>query len=239
MVRELTASTVAHPLIHLAYAYELSSQDVGIEALALTACFHDDLHKYLEDPSYSGPASYQSRSPLEILQRVSADERFQGLFKEQAMDPDSHEINVDVLMEKREEAVLDHWNAWQLDDDPKEQFAQAQKAAAALLVGTQRPGEKFDFFLLHTLTSSHAVRILLPLVPAKFQLALVRGWFLFTIMAYVGQQRPKIDVGQIGRVDTHGQNWKHVVQLALSSQWSTDAHYVKGKRGAAGCSGLG
>lgn len=76
--------------------------------------------------------------------------------------------------------MLEHWNAWQVED-PRAQFEESQKAAVALLVGTPRPGGregKYDFFIVHLLTSSHAVRILLPLIPAKFQVPLVRQWWL-------------------------------------------------------------
>ncbi|KAH8722569.1 hypothetical protein GQ44DRAFT_729447 [Phaeosphaeriaceae sp. PMI808] len=41
-------SGLAHPLIHLGYAYELESRIVAIEALTLSACFYNPLHKWSE-----------------------------------------------------------------------------------------------------------------------------------------------------------------------------------------------
>ena len=60
-------SVVAHPLIHLGFAYELNSRTVAIEALALGTCFYSSLHKYVDDPKYTKPSPIQSKSLLDIL----------------------------------------------------------------------------------------------------------------------------------------------------------------------------
>lgn len=236
---------MAHPLIHLGYAYELSSRTIGIEALGLVACFYSDLHKYIDDPVYTRPSSYQSTSVFDILERVAEDDRFSSLFDHQGSD------NIDLLLEKHEDAVLDHWNAWQLPSSPdelKNTFAEAQKAAVALVVATNPPatsdttssstsGENthstekyYDFFLVHLLTSSHAIRILLPLVPSKFQIPIIRQWFFFTLSAYIGQSRPRISLSLIEDYDVAGRGWKYVNHMALTSEHATDAHYVKALR---------
>lgn len=218
---------VGHPLIHLGYAYELNSRTIGIEALALGTCFYDSLHKYIDDPSYTKPGSYTSNSPITILQNISTDKHLDGLFTRPGSD------NIEPLMEKREDIILDHWNAWDVTDgNLKQSFQAAQEAAVAVVVATNRPGRKYDFFLLHVLTTSHALRILLPEIPAKFQLALVRGWFLFAIMAYAGQLRPAIDPDVISghKMEPGKDSWKYVKHAALTSSFATDAHFVKGLR---------
>lgn len=218
---------LAHPLIHLGYGYELSSQTVSIEALALACCFYDPLHKYLDDPGYSQPAPAELRtsSPLELLQKIAQDKRFDSLgFTHAGSD------NVDQLLAKQEDAVLEYWNAWNLAGDAKQAFRKSQEAAVALLVGTHDDSRNYDFYLVHLLTSSHAVRILLPLVPSKFEMSLVRQWWLFTIITYTCQLRPKIDLKRIEDVDVEGKNWKFVDHAALSGRYSLDAHHVKGLR---------
>lgn len=213
---------VAHALIHLGYGFELSSHTVAVEALALTACFYNFLHKYLDDPSYTQPAPYSSTSPLEILNKIARDERFDGLFDKQGSR------NIATLFEKREDAVLEHWNAWEISD-PKEQFEASQRAAVALLMATPRPAnDKHDFFIVHLLTSSHAVRILLPLIPAKWHVPLVRQWWLFTIAVYIAQLRPPIEMGRITDYNLRGRDWELVNDRALNSKHATDAHHVKG-----------
>jgi len=211
-------------LIHLGYAYELSSSTVAIEALAGACCFYNFLHKYLDDPAYSKPApeTLSSTSPLQLLDRIAKDSRF-DIFSH------SGDGNLEPLFEKREAAVLEYWNAWTLTF-PKEQFEQSQKAAVALLVGTHERDSKFDFFLVHLLTSSHAVRILLPSMPADIQVPLVRQWWLLAISIYIAQLRPNINLDRIDTVDLKGRDWKYVDHAGLTGTKSLDAHFVKALR---------
>lgn len=218
---------VAHPVIHLGYAYELNSKTVAMEALTLGACFHDSLHKYADDSSYTRPASYKTSDPLEIVQRIYADERFDGLLDHQGSD------NFGTLLEKREDAVLDHWNAWEVDEaNLADRFEKAQRAAVTLVVGSRPEGKRYDFFLLHALTSSHALRILLPHVPEKFHISLVRQWYLFVILAYIGQLRPKVNLDVIEDFEPEKgkDTWKYVQYEAVNGKYATDAHWVKGLR---------
>jgi hypothetical protein len=211
-------------LIHLGYAYELSSSTVAIEALAGACCFYNFLHKYLDDPSYSklAPATLSSTSPLELLNEIHNDSRF-DIFSH------SGDGNLEPLFEKREAAVLEYWNGWTLST-PKEQFEQSQKAAVSLLVGTHERDGKFDFFLVHLLTSSHAVRILLPSIPLNLQVPLVRQWWLLCVAIYIAQLRPEIDLDRIDKVDLKGKDWKYVDHAALTGKKSLDAHFVKAIR---------
>lgn len=212
---------VAHPLIHLGYAYELDSRTVAIEALALAACFYGKIHKYMDEPGYTRPSPVQGTSVLDILEKVRADERFDGLYEKRSGD-------ITKVLAEREDAFLEYWNAWDLSD-PTKQFAESQRVAAAILVGTEGAKDaRFDFFFVHLLTSSHAVRILLPVVPAKFHISLVRQWWLFTLAVYIAQTRPEIKVERIHGYDVQGKNWKFVVDEALRSSHSLDAHFVKG-----------
>ena len=202
---------VGHPLIHLGYAFELSSREVAMEALGLTATSYSYLHKYLDDASYTRAPKYSTASPLEIVQRIREDKRFDAVF-------DGHE-----------EAVLEHWNAWHMAD-PRKQFEESQQAAAALLVATHNPGTKYDFFLVHLLTTSHAVRIVLPLIPAKSHVSLVRQWWLLTIGYYIAQMRPSMNLDLVKEYDLKDRDWTWVDKQAVSGEHALDAHYVKGLR---------
>jgi hypothetical protein len=132
------------------------------------------------------------------------------------------------VLAEREDVFLEYWNAWELPD-PKTQFEESQHTAVAILMGTAPPAEsKFDFFLVHLLTSSHAVRILLPLIPAQFHVSLIRQWWLFTLAVYIAQVRPEINLDRINDYDVKDRDWKFVLDKALHSQHSLDAHFVKG-----------
>ena len=186
----------------------------------MAATSYNFLHKYLDDSSYTKTSTYSTTSPLEILHKIAEDKRLDGLFD------DKGAANLGPLFENHENLVLEHWNAWRIDD-PKKQFQDSQEAAVALLVRTVSPGtHAYDFFIVHLLTSSHAVRILLPLIPKKFHVSLVRQWWLLTIAIYICQLRPKFD-DDIEVKPNKG--WKYVETKAISGPWAQDAHYVKGK----------
>jgi hypothetical protein len=216
---------VAHPLIHLGYAYELDSKTVAIEALALGACFYSPLHKYIDDPKYTKPSPYGKAAEHEtnllgLLEKVRQDKRFDGLY-------DGRTGDISKVLEEREEAFLEYWNGWEITA-PTEQFEEAQLVAMAILMKTSQPEQgKFDFFFVHVLTSSHAIRILLPLVPAKFHVNLLRQWWLFTLAVYIAQTRPEIKDDSMDKYDAQGKDWKHVVHDALDGPHSKDAHFVK------------
>lgn len=193
-----------------------------MEALAMGSTAYNFLHKYLDNSSYTKPSTYSTTSPLEVLHKIASDTRFDGLFDSRGSD------NIEPLFQNHESLVLEHWNAWTIFD-PNKQFADSQEAAVALLVRTVKPGtHAYDFFVVHTLTTSHAVRILLPLIPKKFHISLVRQWWLLTIAVYIAQLRPKID----DDIEVKpAQGWKYVEDKAVNGAWATDAHYVKGKSG--------
>ncbi|KAF2151393.1 hypothetical protein K461DRAFT_322645 [Myriangium duriaei CBS 260.36] len=217
---------LAHPLIHLGYAFELSSPTVAMEALALITCFYNDQHKYLDDPSYTKPAPKPSTDLWELLARVAHDKRFDDVVaKQNAEGCDS------LFAEPNKEALmLEYWNSWDLSD-PRSQFEDSQRAAAAMLVGTpSKQNPRYNFFLVHVLTSSHAIRILLPLIPSKWHVSLVRQWWLFALSAYIMELRPVIDVERIDDYELKDRDWKYVLDRAVNSEWATDAHFVKGCR---------
>ncbi|MCJ1468418.1 hypothetical protein MMC07_007046 [Pseudocyphellaria aurata] len=222
---------LGHPLIHLGYAYELSSRDVAMEALSLAACSYNFLHKYLDDdPKYRpGLSTYSTSSPLEILQRVRLDKRLDGLLDEPGA------VNAEGLMgklfEKCEAVLLEHFHAWELSD-PRTQFRDSQHAAAAVLVATyDAESRPFDFFLMHVLSTSHAVRILLPLIPAAFHIALVKQWWLLTLTVYISQLRPEIRLEYVTGCELQGKDWRWVDKMAVKGKGAMDVHHVKALRG--------
>ena len=213
---------VCHPLIHLAYAYELDSRTIAIEALAMGSCFYGPLHKYIDDPSYTKPSPFRSASLLDILEKVREDKRFDGLYNRRSGETEK-------VFKEKEEELLEYWNAWDLSN-PKEQFQQSQELATIIVLGTEAPEDaRFDFFFVHLLTSSHAVRILLPIIPVKYHIKLVRQWWLFVLAVYITQVRPKLNPGAINDFDLKGRDWKHVTDAALNGTHSLDTHFVKGK----------
>lgn len=156
------------------------------------------------------------------------DKRFDGLYEKRSGD-------ISKVLVEREDAFLEYWNAWELSD-PVKQFEESQQAAVAILAGTDAAqGSRFDFSFVHVLTSSHAVRLLLPWIPAKFHMSLVRQWWLFTLAVYIAQTRPQIKLHRINDYELQGREWKFVLDRALHSPHAMDAHFVKCKRPSSAC----
>ena len=217
----LTGDSVGHPLIHLGYAYELNNKEIAMEALALAATNRNFLHKYVDNICTTPISTYSTTFPLEILHKIHSDARFENLFTSRGS------TNIEPLFRTHESAVLEHWNAWTITN-PIKQFQDTQEAALALLTRTVRPGtHSYDFFIVHLLTTSHSIRILLPSLPKKFHIPIVRQWWLLVIAVYIAQLRPKIDEEL---EEKPKQNWKYVEDKALNGEYAVDAHYVKALR---------
>lgn len=218
-----TWSLVGHPLIHFGYAYEVNSKELAIEALTMSAVQLNYFHKYLDNPSYTKPSSFSTYSLAELLEKVRADSRFKDLFPTRRLE------NIDLLFENHESLVMEYWNAWEIKD-PEQQFEECQATAVSLLVATVAPGtHSYNYLLVHVLTTSHAIRVLLPLIPEKFHAILVRGWVLYTLAIYISVLRPEIDPDYVDPSEIlKGRHWTYVEHQALVSPWSADAHFVEG-----------
>lgn len=240
---------VGHPLIHLGYAFELKSRTLAIEALAFSTCYYNFMHRYLDEQKYTRPPTNPTTSLAEILKRVTTDKRFDGLFDSPGA------ANVETLFDQKEEAVLEHWNNWQIfgfnssssgsssptgttsPTSPREkislteQFAEAQRVVVALLMAKSSGDRKrrYDFYATQLVTTSHAVRVLLPLIPTKFHVPLLRQWWLFVLSTYIAQLRPRVDVQAFEREDLEeGRGWSDVQSCVIKGRFCLDGNYVKG-----------
>lgn len=190
----------------------------------MAATCYSPLHKYLDDPSYTRPSPFKDRSPLNLLLRISADERLNAIVTE------ANPANGDMLVKDHEEIVLEYWNALEITD-PTKQFEDSQLAATAIVVATHnKSGPQYDFFLLHILTTSHAVRILLPVIPPQHHVAFFRQWWLLAVLTYMSQAQPKINLDSVSNVDLQGKDWSWVDKQALEGKHATEEHFVKGLR---------
>lgn len=210
---------VGHPLIHLAYAYEVGSKDVATESLSLACTEYDPIHEYFDSPIPDN-SIFKSASFLEIISRIYGDGRFDGLFTDPGFS------NIFILLEHHRDIISVYWNAWDLTN-LLEAFKDSQKASCRILVETHVKGLKHDFFLAHVLTVSHAVRVVLPMVPSEHQINLLRQWSMFTLLVYIAQLRRPIQEGFVDTVELNGRDWKWVNEQAIRGKWSLDSHYVK------------
>ena len=83
---------------------------------------------------------------------------------------------------------------------------------------------------MHLLTTSHAVRVLLPIIPPKYHVALVMQWWLFVVAVYIVQGRPPIEPERFLGHDISSKGWDWVDKEAKEGKHSLDAHFVKALR---------
>lgn len=192
---------------------------MAIEALTLTSVCYNFLHKYLDSPDIC-KTSDANLSPLKILDKIRNDKRFDNLFSGPGPN------NIEPLCADHKDLVLEYWNLWP-GNDSTQQLQASQDAAVALLTQTVPNGtQAYDFFIVHILTTSHAARILLPLIPTQFHLDLIRQWWLLTICVYITQLRPEIKYKS--EEISSETSWSYVEEKALKGRWATDPHYIKG-----------
>lgn len=215
-----TISGLSHSLIRMSYAFEFSSRELAIEALAEACVSYDCLHKYLDNLSFTTPSSsFVSTSLHEILNKIHNDKRLDNIFDACGSE------NIKTLFSQYEDYFLEYWNSW-IIENPIKQFQDSQDIAIALLIQTVKPGtHAYDISVAHILTTSHAIRILLPLIPEQYQIGLIRQWWLITIAIYISQLRPEISHDKIEL--SSGKDWKYVEHKAICGSWATDADYVK------------
>lgn len=230
---------LGHPLIHLSYAYEMDSRVLAMEALGMTAVTYNPAYgkKYAfgQLPTADDvPDALRGLSLQQLVDRIAKDKRFDAVSKGSRieslmLEPPSAEV---------ETALLEYWHAWDLtkggSDDVSDKneltprVREAQDVAVAMLVASVPPGtHSYNFFVCHALTTSHSVRVLLPEIPAALHVAVLQQWWLLTLAVYVAVGRPAVDLDNVPTDYRKTKGWTYVEQQAVSSRWSTDAHYIK------------
>ncbi|KAL3488541.1 hypothetical protein BJX62DRAFT_239895 [Aspergillus germanicus] len=218
---------LGHPFIHLAYAWELQSPAVATEALSLGCTENMQGHELLD--SYPPDTStYKTTSLADVLQHVHDDSRFDNLFSHQGI------TNIEALMQQRFDAVLEHWNAWEVSTDTAlQQLENICDTSVLLAIATGDAQRKFDFYLVHTMTVAHALRVLWEVFPDAQRACILRQYALFVIMVYICQKKPEIHRDLIDPIDSvqlrggEDDEWDALVARALRHKWYKDSHFFK------------
>lgn len=223
---------LAHPAIHLGYAFELGSRDVAMEGLGLIACCWPAWHKYFDRP-FEVPAGLSTTSDvIGLIEQIREDTRFSD--NPRSLGPSSSGDSAT----SREKAILEYWYRWEITD-PAKQIVDCFVAAIQLLVATHQASHTaYDFFLCHLLTGLWAVRVLMSELPASTPILLLRQWWMVTIRIYAAQRCPPVHASYIDDYDVKGKDWKWVEHQGLAGTQARDPHYVKALRVMRDCNGL-
>lgn len=219
----LRENEVAHPAIHLAYAYEFAMPEVASQALSLACTEYPNFHKLL-DRDQSRPSTYQTRCLAEVLSHVKQDTRFDGVVETPGT------VNYDLVLRKAHDTTVEHWNAWQIGDAAKT-MEHLCDVSVLVAIGSGYFDGKYDFFYAHILTAAHAFRVLLPNFHRERHYSLLRQFGLYTILLYVLQFRLEVNADRIDSFDLAERDWNWVTKSALENKWGLDDHFFKVVRG--------
>ena len=215
-------SGLAHPLIHIGYAFELDSQIVASEALAMTAVCYNYLHEVVDQLK---PPQFPSKTVLEIFKNIHSDSQM-PIYDTPGVN------NLELTVKNNSEQVFSHYNQWNINrENPEKSIEELFDLAVYIYGATHKSNDiEFDFFLLHLLTSMHAIRIIYPQLnnPQIFEHILLQ-FFYFAIVIYISQLRPEINEQLIYayKIDDEKSNWKYVIDRTLNTKIIDDAHAVK------------
>lgn len=189
-----------------------------MEGLSLASVHYNELHKYLDEPSFTRPSTLPSLSLQELISGLAKDERLQGVVTQDKDD------RLESLFLQHQDLILDYWNAWQIVDATK-QFEDLQQAAVALFATSRT--NSFHLYTAQLLAASNSIRIIFPYIPAEYHVSLLRQWWLLAVAVCLLTGRPEPNSANIVK-DTGGRGWKHVADKAINGPYLTDASYLKG-----------
>ena len=213
---------LAHPLIHIGYAYELDHELVGVEALGMTAVCYNYLHEVID--RLQSPKS-PSKTALEIFKDIRADDQL-PVYDKPGVD------HLEPTVKDHSSRIFSHYNQWKINKDNLPQSIEELFDFSVYIFGaTHKPDQiEFDFFLVHLLTSMHAIRIIHSHLnnPELFQ-GILQQFFYFAIAIYIAQLRPEINEQLTDgyQIDAEKSNWKYIIDRTLNTKLIDEAHAVK------------
>lgn len=179
------------------------------------APLHGLLDHYPPDTS-----TYQTDSLAEVLRRVQLDTRFDGLIEHPGT------VDFGIILGKRFEAALEHWNAWKVGS-PAKALEHICDMAVLVAISTGDREKKYDFFYAHVMTVSHALRILFHHLPEDRRECILRQYAMYAIFIYILQFRLPFDKSAVDSIPTEGRDWTWVMEKTLKHKWALDDHFFK------------
>ncbi|CAF1096970.1 unnamed protein product [Adineta steineri] len=212
---------LAHPLIHIGYAFELNNEFVGIEALTLSAVAYNYLHEVVD--KLKAPTS-PSKSAMEIFKNIHSDNQI-PIYDTPGVD------NLEEAVKNCNDRILYHYNQWKINDNIEKTIEELFDLTVYIYGATHKSNQiEFDFFLLHLLTSMHAIRMIHSHIDNQQILQhILFQFFYFAIVVYISQLRPEINEHLINdyKIDNAVKTWNYVIDKTLNTELIDDAHLVK------------
>ncbi|KZP16254.1 hypothetical protein FIBSPDRAFT_1047623 [Athelia psychrophila] len=188
-----------HPFIQTGYAAEFGNDPMIALGLAMAAMTDPFIPALFDFDAAQTTQSTSSLSLFEIIRRVYDSETLQPVMPYDNHIPFNQRIK-DATSGGRVEAIHELVAQWFSADEGISQLEHKHEEliwlATLLFAGSGRPGRKprFDFFLMHILTSSLFIPSLLAIVPAPaLKVKLLKAYLAVAIFILITRGRPRID----------------------------------------------
>ncbi|KAL1919990.1 uncharacterized protein VTP21DRAFT_1136 [Calcarisporiella thermophila] len=235
-----------HPLIHLGFGMEFNNKLVVAEALAFAAFTHFPYatvvvqtfpeHEDQTGSTSSGSTHSGGKSILEILDAIHKDPRIDKIYTHNwnSMRLSSH---IQRVLDLGGPVLQEYLQQWEFPADPvnvvNQKLRELLRASALVYASSWTDSPRLDFFLMHVLTSSHAVRVLIPFLSIKDRVKLLRVHFVALVAVYITRKRPAINAQKVLEYisptlpqgeDEESWGWNRAIELAINHP---DEHFPK------------
>jgi len=202
-------SSINHAIIHLGFGIEFKEPLIVAEGLSLAA-LEGNLQFLQNLPSSSSSPT----NLLDIFEQVRNDERFQKI-------PD-----IAALLHE----YISKWGVKGTEDDVAAKEKELFEMIVLLYAAPIRPGKRpiFDFSLMHSLTGSVFVHVLIRHVTPDKGAQLLKAHLGITLEYYVATARPNLHVDNLKAYETllpaSPNPWLEIVKFAIETN---DVHATK------------
>ena len=139
---------------------------------------------------------------------------------------------MEVAIRNSSDVIMYHYNQWNIDRKTLEKAIEELFDFSIYVYGATHKSDdiEFDFYLLHLVTSMHAIRIIYSyLNNKKIVQHILLQFIYFAIAVYICKLRPEINENFIDNyiIDTATKNWDYVIDRTLNTKLAEDVHLVK------------
>jgi hypothetical protein len=224
-------SGVIHPFIHIGYGLEYDIPTLIAEGLAMCACTSDYQGKIYS--CKENISSGSSKNPRQIFDEISNDKEFANLTRYE----DEDRIQ-DFLKRGGDKALAKYTSQWNVNPD-KDDLQNKLKELfeiTALCYGSLTPKGKeyfkFDFYIMHCLTSAYFLPIYLDTVTPDQGALLLKTHFSTLASFWITAGRPAFHLDNLLSYQPHIKPNQHNPWLSIieSIMITNDEHMAKSLR---------
>jgi hypothetical protein len=209
-------SGINHAVIHVGFGITFKEPLLVAEGIAMAA-LEDDL----DILNHQLPPSSPSYSLLEIIEQVRNDSRFDG------------QLSLGQVIHEKGALLLEYVSKWDVkgtDYDVAAKEKELFEVIVLLVVAICRPGKlpRFDFFLMHSLTSSVFIHELLKFFSIEKGPQILKAHFATALWYYIATARPVLYTDHLKAYATtlpsSANPWLEIVKFGIETN---DVHAAK------------